>query len=204
MQVNHSPKISEVLTNLAKQKQLKHAKKLGLWHTNLTRVSLLRSFAETLGNKYGIPDLVFGTSRESATSIFFDEPEAIVLQKLEAIKPSKKGKTALKVLVKMIYSRIVKLQKQIDNIDFMAQQQLQAQAQMQAQTPSYNAGGWAQNWTSPIITRKMLIDVSSLPSHYGLNSVAEDLVLVATREDVTEEILNQAWDLWETRTVMVS
>ena len=203
MQVNHSQAISAILTKLAKQKQLKHAKQMCLWHTCLTRMNQLSDLIKTLGDKYGTPDIVYGTTSTSATTLFFDEPEAEVLQKLEAIPFS--GTTAPKTIVKMIYSRILKTRHQIDYMERGVKQHLAAKAVQQAQNPNVNCSSeWAENWVRPTITFESITDANAYSDNYDLQRLAEDLAAVISRNSVTPELLEQAWKLYQTYDVMNS
>jgi len=202
MQITHSKKIGHALSALAKRKQLKVAKDMGIWWTCLTRINQINDLIETLGFRYGnLPDMVYGTAHSSQTTIFFDEPEEVILQKLEAIKPTPKGKTAPKVFVRMIYDRIVKLQKTIDEVDEMAQQMLQV---MRQNPQAYGGQSWANTWVKPVITERWFDDPTLIPNHYGIKQAGDDLYAVASRPDATEEIRQQAWNLWKTHVIMDS
>ena len=63
MQITHSKKIGQALSALAKRKQLKVAKDMGVWWTCLTRINQINDLIETLGFRYGnLMYMVYGTA----------------------------------------------------------------------------------------------------------------------------------------------
>jgi hypothetical protein len=200
MKITHCDKITSFLTMLAKQKQLKVARPLAIFSTS-SCTSTAEEFVKILSATYpGLPDLTRGVATKSGTSFYFVDSEEEVLRKLEmAKKDLKKGKTAPKVLVSMIYTRIVKIQNQIDAMEDSVQQM----------TSNQVAGhqSWAHNWVKPVITRETLTTRDQLISSnmgWAAENAQNDLINVATRPDVTEEIFDQAWALWEAYTIMQS
>jgi len=187
--ITHSSKISEIITNLAKRKQLKAARNLSIWSTSSSRLGQIEGFAKALSKKFGpLPDLVVGVATTSNTTFYFRETEEEVIQKLEAIPLKKKGKTAPKVLVRMIYTRLMAAKRAIDNLN-----------ECKARS------GWYGKYASHNLTPENMCDPESYKSSTpDVFQVVEKVSFVANREDVTEDIRKQAWDLFQTAIIMDS
>jgi hypothetical protein len=188
MEITRSSKISEELSLLAGRKQLKLAKKLAVWSTCTSRISYVEDFAKTLCSRYGgnFPDLISGVAGSSQTTLYFEGTEEEVLEKLRAIKTPSKGKTAPKVIVKMIYTRLVQLQARIDS--------------MKEQLSHQDGASFMKNWKVPTLTREMLtsqLDFNHIEVPWGVVETARDLASLFSRDDFTDKLIDEAWHLFQ-------
>jgi len=200
----HSPEIAELLTELARRKQLKLARELGVWSSNTSRTHYVMEFAQVLSAKYGgnLPDMVYGAAQTSDTTVFFDEPEAVIVAKLKAVKPKKRGKTAPKVLVRMIYRRLLDLKKSMDNF---AEMKADEQARAAANPQNAPAKLWTDQYEVPELTKETMVDLTTFAKVLpATRQHAKEVKDVATREDVTDEIRDLAWGLFEAHLIMES
>lgn len=190
MRITHSEKISDLLTNLARKKQLKHARPLALYSTT-SNTAAAEELVKRVCTKYpGTPDLIRGVARTSDTSFFFDKPEAVVVQELEAIKPRRKGKTAPKVKVKMVYTRVVKLWRAIQNLERIV---------------GNDTHGYYTSWVVPTLTREALVpglNYDKIQTDWGARKAAIAVGTLLERDDITEDVVDEAWVLFQTHRVM--
>jgi len=191
MRITHSDKITEILTGLAHRKQLKEARPLAIFST-ASNTATAEEFIKILYNKYpGAPDLVRGVAVTSDTSFFFDIPEVEVIEKLEDIRKRERGKTAPKVIVKMIYSRLAKILKKIQN--------------MQRILDEDKHGYYQGKWVVPELTRESLVPGMSFDVNtceWELLQASRDLGQLLHRDDFTEELIDEAWKLFQTHKIM--
>jgi hypothetical protein len=189
VEITYSEEISQLLTQLARRKRLKFARPLALYATP-SNTAEARALLRIVCEKYpGAPNFVTGIAKTSDTTFFFDKPEEVVLEELRNLKVPRKGKTAPKVLVKMIYTRLVKLK---DACDILLECQRDDQR-----------GFFTKYAVPPIV----FDELTSVPLAFqkttpNIRQLKEDVVGVTTRDDVTPEILVQAWDLYQTHLIM--
>lgn len=190
MRITHSSEISEILTRMARQKHLKYARPLALYST-AANTAEAEAFVKVVCGKYpGAPSLVRGVAKTSDTSFYFDKPEAQVLQELANVKVPRKGKTAPKVMARMVYTRLIKVKAAVDNVKECIRK---------------DHGAYWSQYSAPDLTFEGLRDVGEFrKSTHNVRQLMEDLVAVTTREDITPEILEQAWDLFQAHCVMDS
>lgn len=198
MRITYSPEISDLLTNMAKRKLLKMARPLAIYST-AANTAEAEELVKIICNKYpGAPNLVRGVAKTSNTSFFFDKPAAVVVRELTDLKLPKKGKTAPKIIVKMIYTRLVKLRDGIERMKVIL-----------AEEATDTDRHYHRNWTVPEITRE------SLTAHLGFRWSSSDVmwaVIEAGRElgslferqDITEQHKDEAWQLYQTYLIMNS
>jgi len=179
-----------ILTDLADDKRLVRARPLAIFATTSDPTAAI-DFVKILAEKYpSIPSLVYGIAFASRTTFFFDEPKEIIIEKLYAIRASR-GKTAPKVIVKMLYERMIKLHDLLDNL-----RTCQKTCDAQSYFTAYEA---------PELTFESMVDQDYFKkSTHVIKITARKVYRVATRVDVTPEILQQAWDLYQTYIIMKS
>ena len=193
MNIIHSPKITELLTTLAKRKQLKYARPLALYVTT-SNTAAAEELVKLVCNKHypDTPNMVRGVATTSDTSFFFDKPEAQVIEEIQAIKPRRKGKTAPKVIVKMIYTRLVNLWTQIEKTRAIK---------------SNDPKGYYTGWVVPILTRETLVADMTYDNQgvdWETNKTAEELGAILARDDITDTHIDEAWGLLQTHIIMNS
>lgn len=190
MRITYSEEISENLTQLARRKHLKYARPLALFVTPSNTATAEELVKVVCGKYPGAPDLVRGVAKQSDTTFFFDKSEATVLQELKALETPTKGKTAPKVIVKMIYTRLVKIQHGIDNMQRIM---------------DGDQHGYYKNWVIPTLTRESLVPGMGFDPNsceWDLLQMSRDFGALLHREDFTEELIDEAWKLFQTHKIM--
>jgi hypothetical protein len=194
MRITHSDECTEILTLLAEKKQLKYARPLAMFST-ASNTAIAETMVKVVCGKYpGAPDLVRGVAKQSNTSFFFDKPEAVVLQELRALKLPQKGKTAPVVIIKMIYTRLAKL--------FVA---IELMKKLRAENDDLR-----DRWSAPPeLTRdKINPQLGRTPEfdhktiQWGVIEKARDLGALLERDDMTEELIDEAWKLFTAHRIM--
>ncbi len=195
MVITHSDQVTKLLTDLARAKQLRDARPFALYSTASCTATAEEFIGILLGKYPSAPDMIRGMALTSNTSFYFDIPEAEVIEKLKAIKPRGQGKTAPKVLVRMIYTRIVKV---YDAIDALKVNKAREKA-------SKSKHKYFQQFTVPEITwEAILVGRVFVTSTPYVQDLARDAAMVANRTDVTKAIADQAWGLFQAHVVMRS
>jgi len=196
MAVLQSDSIDKKLVEVADMGRMSEIRRIAFFtHTGGYATHKIKGLVRALSDRFDLPDIIMSILIRSSHNVyFFDESEEEVLRQLSEIKAKKKGVTARKVLVRMIHDRFAKLHKQV-----LQEQQWSAQ---------YRKGDLI-----PQLSRELMFasinDTHVLKGHFNssnmhLRDMAKEFANTLDREDMTPEIIEEGWNLFEVSGIMNS
>lgn len=139
-------------------------------------------------------DLILATASRPngfVANLVFVGDEASMLEKIGRleVKPRKKMPTPPNVLVKMVASRLSKMHDAIDG-------------ENKYRVPT--VGPNALPALPPLEFEDLIGDMSRFNGGWEVRRLAEELVSVLNRQDMTPEVVQKAWDTYSVKAVMAS